>query len=135
MQVHPTPQLAKVACGTCRACCRWDAIEIRPQSGDDPTRYETTEMGGRLWLKRKENGECLYLGEEGCTIWPNHPAICRVFDCAAFFLMRSRDQRRELIRKGLGDKAVLEAGRIRARGFTDVGAYMKRLVRTAYPGR
>lgn len=120
------PKVARVECGTCTACCRWEAIQLRPEHGDDPARYapNVVERGGKLWLTIKPNGECVYLGPDGCTIWGDHPAVCRVFDCALDFLMRTRTARRDMIRKGVASRAVFAAGRVRAHGL-DREAYIR----------
>jgi Fe-S-cluster containining protein len=65
-------------------------------------------------LRRKENGDCWYLGERGCTIYHRRPQICRRFDCRELFISMSRAERRDYI-KDIGGFAreVLEAGRQR----------------------
>lgn len=82
-------------CNGCVACCKREAIMLFPERGDKIEDYETVPMwlpnvgkelfgGDRVRLKQKENGECLYLGESGCTIWDKAPVICREFDCRKF---------------------------------------------------
>jgi Fe-S-cluster containining protein len=108
-----------VPCGSCRACCRRDGIVLYPEHGDEPALYETvTEihpLTGRptLMLARKRNGDCLYLGDTGCTIHDRAPAICREFDCRRNYLQFSRAERKQLIRAGLMSKEVFAAGRAR----------------------
>jgi hypothetical protein len=80
-----------VPCNGCVACCRTQKAVLFPQCGDDVSSYQTTEtvMGdGRLelMLARKPNGECVYLGEKGCTIHERAPWVCRRFDCRKLVL-------------------------------------------------
>jgi uncharacterized protein len=110
---------ASVPCNGCTACCRHDLIVLHPECGDDVASYDTYQMPHPFLpkvvyaLKRRANGDCVYLGPQGCTIYERAPTICREFDCRKQYLMHSRAQRRELVAKGLYDKAVLEAGRQR----------------------
>jgi Fe-S-cluster containining protein len=75
---------AKVACGSCRKCCRSNSFIVL-QDGENPASYDCYEFQpGMFALKRAPNGDCIYLGPNGCTIWGRHPVICKVFDCALF---------------------------------------------------
>lgn len=76
----------------CTACCRGDLIFILPDQGDRASDYQTAtiadhypdappELAAAVVLAQRENGECVYLGDDGCTIHDRAPAICRVFDC------------------------------------------------------
>lgn len=88
---------------------------LLPEAGDDPTQYETQDIGaGRQALKRKADGSCWYLGPGGCEIHGRHPAICKAYDCAAQWRSLSREDRRRGIAKGYLSKAVMDAGRARA---------------------
>jgi hypothetical protein len=61
---------------------------LHPALGDDPTKYEHEEIKGiGAALKRKADGSCHYLADNGCTIWPNTPALCQAFDCRAYVAM------------------------------------------------
>jgi len=46
-------------------------------------RYHTEIYLGVPILKHKENGECFYLGKDGCTIHHWKPQKCREMDCRA----------------------------------------------------
>ena len=65
-----------VPCGTCRACCKkpW-FVTLMP--------YEREMHGGVSKLPHKENGDCIYLAEEGCSLFGKveRPYTCRMFDC------------------------------------------------------
>jgi Fe-S-cluster containining protein len=108
-----------VPCNGCRACCINDLILLDPEHGDDPAQYETQDVvnpitGQKgLALTHKPNGECTYLGPDGCTIHERAPAICRKFDCRKMFLKFSRTERRRLIKAGMADREKFDAGRKR----------------------
>jgi Fe-S-cluster containining protein len=65
-------------------------------------------------LKRRPNGDCVYLGENGCTIHDRAPTVCRVFDCRdAYlnFMQHPRSERRRMIREKYVDPEIFEIGR------------------------
>lgn len=112
--------MASVPCNGCTACCRNELLFLHPEMGDKPEDYETmpavNPLNGRVGvaLKQKPNGDCIYLGENGCTIHGRAPAICKEFDCRRFFLsLGDRNQRRQLLKTGLVTKDVYKAGRDR----------------------
>lgn len=78
--IDPRPTRS-VPCGTCTECCKGDAIFIHPECGDIATDYLTEEYMGRTILQHKINGDCIYLGNSGCTIHDRRPTICRELDC------------------------------------------------------
>lgn len=100
---------AVVPCNRCTECCKGDAIFMHPECGDDPSQYETEDYDGRLVLKHKENGDCIYLGEHGCTIHSRRPVVCRELDCRMFITRLTRDARRDLVRRGIVKKSVIRA--------------------------
>lgn len=109
-----------VPCAGCTACCKNELLMLHPEMGDKPEAYETQDVTNPLTgkpgiaLKQKRNGDCTYLGDDGCTIHDRAPAICREFDCRQFFLnMGDRATRRKLLSQGLLTKEVMDAGRKR----------------------
>jgi hypothetical protein len=64
-------------------------------------------------LATEENGQCVYLGAKGCTIYERRPLLCRSFDCRAHYLILPRQDRDNLVRLGLSSRAVFNAGRAR----------------------
>jgi Fe-S-cluster containining protein len=87
-----------VPCNGCSACCRSrNAVEIRPEHGDDLRAIDALGavvglehgvsqgfIGGRLvyMLAQKGNGDCAFIDDElGCRIYADRPFGCRTFDC------------------------------------------------------
>lgn len=107
-----------VPCNGCKACCRHALILLMP--GDDQSRYWTrivtnplTGLPG-LAVATRPGGDCVYLGEDGCTIHDHAPAVCRAFDCRRWVQgLGNRAAIRRGIKAGEFDPAVIEAGRER----------------------
>lgn len=100
--------LVNVPCNGCRACCH-GVIVLHPALRDDPSQYETEEVPGfGMVLKRNPDGSCYYLNNNGCSIWPNTPAVCRAFDCRVY----ANSKWAEL--DPLRDEAVIAAGKVRS---------------------
>lgn len=93
--------LYDVPCGGCTACCHKDAVRLLP--GDDSFEYETEPhpfMPGELMLAHKPNGDCLYLGDKGCTIHEWKPQMCREMDCRRIAQAITWTQARKLDTRG-----------------------------------
>lgn len=79
--------MTDVPCNGCTLCCHGPII-LHPALGDDPDAYQcdlVPDVGYRL--RRKPDGSCIYLRENGCSIWPNTPGVCRAFDCRQYAKM------------------------------------------------
>ena len=66
-----------------------------------------------MQLKHHANGDCIYLGDNGCTIHDNRLRVCREFDCRLTFATTTRERRRMMIKDGGMPKKVFRAGRDR----------------------
>lgn len=84
-----TMQLPKLNCNGCRKCCLGEMIVLMP--GDDPTQYKTKMLQGKHILKHGKDGNCVYLGKRGCQIYNRQPAMCRMFDCRKYALVKQND--------------------------------------------
>lgn len=109
-----------VPCGSCHRCCQGhNAIMLLEDEGDNLENYDyeiktlAPGLTGPV-LKEKSNGDCIYLGEDGCTIHDRAPKVCRVFDCRRWYLSHSRAERKRMVKRGLASKDVFDAGRERA---------------------
>lgn len=106
---------AAVPCGPCRLCCRL-MTPLLPEKGDDVSSYQTAMCytPGKvpyLILDRHPNGDCVYLGPDGCTIHDRAPWTCRTFDCRALFAAHSRAGRKMAIKMGEMTKEIFDRGR------------------------
>jgi hypothetical protein len=75
-----------VPCNGCRMCCYHLRIEVEPQDDIRHLDIETHEDGGQT-LRRREDGSCVHLGPEGCTVYAHRPRGCRTYDCRLFSLL------------------------------------------------
>jgi Fe-S-cluster containining protein len=107
-----------VPCDGCTACCRNELVILHPEDGDVISTYRTHPirhpMTGALAfaLDHKPNGDCVYLGESGCTIHNRAPAVCRSFDCRRLYSLLTSKQRREQSKDPIM-KTRLDAGKKR----------------------
>jgi Fe-S-cluster containining protein len=106
--------LAPVACGACHHCCRNEMVVL--QDNENPADYDCTTHATPTdtihVLRHQPNGDCVYLGANGCSIHGRHPMMCRVFDCARFAALWPRQRRRAA---GMGMTDVLTEGLRRLR--------------------
>ena len=119
-------QRANVPCGTCRLCRHYDVILLIPDEGDVIESYEhqivdVPGTGPVAVVKKGVDGNCIYLGPDGCAIHERAPAICQAFDCRRLFLSKSRMERRAMVKAGAADKEIFEAARKRLHTLPEVG--------------
>jgi hypothetical protein len=77
-----------VPCNGCNACCYARRVPVRPERErpDDLLHLDmvpdpdATDSGTML-LRKREDGACIHLGPDGCSIYEHRPHICRLFDC------------------------------------------------------
>jgi Fe-S-cluster containining protein len=110
---------ADVPCGACRLCCTsGQAIPLQPEKGDDLLSYDFRFIkfpDGKTHpvLNHKPNGDCVYLGDGGCTIHERAPLNCRMFDCRTYFKSFTKAQRVQMVAKGATANGIFEEGRKR----------------------
>ena len=102
-----TIRTADVPCDGCTACCRKELVVLFPEHGDDLDALRKHHViNGVTALDRRQNGDCVYLEERGCSVWEKRPAMCRAFDCRLQFLSFTRSERRRM----KGSKEIFAAG-------------------------
>lgn len=112
-------KITKINCGTCHACCHQ---VVMLTENDDPFKYRTdsivTEKGDRIrLLKRNEDGSCTYLGPDGCTIYGEHPEVCRSFHCGMLYRILPKEYKQRMVLEGDDqDRLMLRSGRKNSRG-------------------
>ena len=117
--MNPQVQV-NVPCNGCTVCCKNELLILHPEMGDDVALFATMKVTNPVTgkpafaLQHKPNGDCIYLGDSGCTIHGHAPAICREFDCRRFLRsLGDRAERRRLLKIGLVSKEVFAAGTAR----------------------
>jgi uncharacterized cysteine cluster protein YcgN (CxxCxxCC family) len=74
-----------VPCNGCRACCYYNAVNVDPNN-EPPERLEHLQLRWneeqQCWeIPKREDGACIYLGPNGCTVYEHRPTACRYYDC------------------------------------------------------
>jgi len=109
-----------VPCNGCTACCRNNLVLLMPSEGDIPETYERQRIeSGVEALAHRPNGECWYLGPNGCTIHDRKPVMCKAFDCRRFIQTVAR----ELI-----PSEIYRAGKARMHTLTAIDNMRPRLM-------
>lgn len=101
-----------VPCNGCTLCCHNDAVRILPH--EDASKWQTEPhpmLYDARMLAHKPNGDCVYLGERGCTIQHDKPQMCYEMDCRLLARRISWTQARKLNADGAFQLAVLKRGR------------------------
>lgn len=107
-----TFDLGNPPCNGCRRCCIGDAVRLLPHERAED--YETEPhpyAAGQRMLAHDANGHCIYLGEEGCTIYDRRPQQCRDMDCRLIARRFSYTQARKLHADGRMPYPVWAMGR------------------------
>jgi len=91
----------QVPCGGCSACCTSPRIAPELSRAEADRLEHTTDSKGRLRLKRKSDGSCVYLMEGKCSIHPSRPLVCQQFDCRVFLLLGCGAKSDPLIQEAL----------------------------------
>jgi uncharacterized protein len=87
----------QVPCNVCRLCCQGDAVRLEQEDLDIDYQTEPHAfLPGALMLAHKANGECMYLGEHGCTIHDHAPSLCRIADCRSLAIRFDYETARKL---------------------------------------
>jgi Fe-S-cluster containining protein len=76
-------------CSRCSHCCHDKLIQMNPYEiarlaanrgvGTAEFRARFTQDGEGLHLARTEDGACVFLGPQGCTVHPDRPLVCRLY--------------------------------------------------------
>jgi Fe-S-cluster containining protein len=76
----PKPDVIRqLNCNGCVACCIGENIVLTEKQARD---YETETLeDGRLVVAHKDDGKCVYLSSDGCSIYERRPGPCKSFSC------------------------------------------------------
>ena len=81
-------------CHRCLRCCRHKRIQLNPYEvarlarnrglSTSEFRAAHTLEGQGMVLAQDQNGDCGFLGAEGCTVHPDRPLVCRLYPLGRF---------------------------------------------------
>jgi hypothetical protein len=73
-------------CGRCGTCCRDKLIQVSPYEVgllaeflNVSTTILIQQYLNGVHLRRQENGNCIFFGENGCTVHSARPEVCRLY--------------------------------------------------------
>jgi Fe-S-cluster containining protein len=76
-------------CNRCLHCCYDKTIQLNPYEvarlarnraiSTSELRERYTIDGAGVALSRREDGACVFLGGDGCTVHPDRPLVCRLY--------------------------------------------------------
>ncbi len=102
----------EVPCNGCTKCCHNDAVRILPHEDAGQWKVEPHPwMPLAVMLAHKPNGDCVYLGDQGCTIQNDKPQQCYEMDCRAIARAVTWTQARKLAKRGAMRMGVWWRGR------------------------
>jgi hypothetical protein len=72
-----------VPCNGCRNCCWFHHVPVERDENPENLPYLDTVMqeDSSMILRKRDDGACVHLGEQGCTVYEHRPAACRTYDC------------------------------------------------------
>jgi Fe-S-cluster containining protein len=86
---HPRDERFGFLCRRCTRCCHNKRIQVNPYEiarlarrlGQSTSAFtvEATEDGAGNYLRRTDDGACIFLGPEGCTVHADRPLVCRLY--------------------------------------------------------
>ena len=86
---EPRSQAFGYICHRCMRCCYNKCIQINPYESarlarnlrQTTTEFHVawTEDGAGTALKQTDTGACVFLGDNGCTVHPDRPLVCRLY--------------------------------------------------------
>jgi Fe-S-cluster containining protein len=86
--------ITNVACNGCTACCYYHQVDFDPRKErrEDLAHLEMVGIeGGRVRLKKRDDGACIHLGDASCTVYAHRPRPCRLYDCRGVALVSMVD--------------------------------------------
>jgi hypothetical protein len=115
--------MSGVPCNGCTACCRGWAVLLQPEKGDDLSQFEYEMHLGPVnsptagvaspYLKQSASGDCVYLGDGGCSIYGRAPVSCQEFDCRMLVLSKTPQEWTHAVSVGAISPEIVEAGKDR----------------------
>lgn len=77
-----------VPCNGCTACCRDPMmfVDLTEAEAHHFKAHKSDRVTKGWELDRKENGECVYLIDNRCSIYADRPQSCRGYDCRLHLL-------------------------------------------------
>lgn len=93
--VWKADHLPPLNCASCKKCCIGDTVKLLPD--EDASRWKTKLVEGRRVLAKGKDGNCVYLGKNGCRIQNDKPLACQLYDCRIAFELSTKPDKQHLV--------------------------------------
>jgi hypothetical protein len=100
-----------VPCNGCTLCCRGDAVRLLPNEIERFQNEPHALFSGLRMLAHQSNGNCVYLGPNGCAIHDDKPYMCRTMDCRLLAKRLTYTQARKMTKQGRVNMEVWKRGK------------------------
>ena len=104
--------MLNVPCNGCILCCQCDAVRILPHDRRGYLIEPHPLLPGENMIAHKDNGDCIYLRSNGCSIQHRKPIMCREMDCRAIAKTVSRAFVTRLEQQGHSITKIWNRGRV-----------------------
>jgi len=82
--------MGPIGCNGCTACCWHDRV---PLTEAEAYAFPHERDAAGPYLAKREDGGCLLLGANGCSVHGKAPGICQRMDCRVLVRITSADVR------------------------------------------
>ncbi len=75
-------------CDGCTACCREPKLHV-DLDNDEVVNFPgaVQRADGKWYLPKREDGSCVHLIDNQCSIYDKRPNACRLYDCRIFVML------------------------------------------------
>lgn len=77
-------QEMKLLCADCHVCCELSHLTINIHYTEASPFDVYFGNGGTAYIKKRDDGRCIYLTDEGCSVYAERPTTCSSFTCEKF---------------------------------------------------
>ncbi|HML91088.1 YkgJ family cysteine cluster protein [Methyloceanibacter sp.] len=85
-------------CDGCTACCREPKLLVCLDDDEVSSFPEAVQHAdGKWYLPKKEDGSCVHLIDDACSIYGKRPSGCRMYDCRVFVMLHSLPSGHEVL--------------------------------------
>lgn len=76
--------MMRLYCGSCRLCCQLSDLTVNLELFEEMQYDQRYKAKDTIYISKNDDGVCVYLGAEGCTIYDSRPTCCVTFTCTRF---------------------------------------------------
>jgi Fe-S-cluster containining protein len=76
--------MKRLRCGDCCLCCALEDLIVNVHYSEAPDLDIYFGGNGTAYIRKDEDGRCVYLKDGRCSIYERRPDVCRTFTCERF---------------------------------------------------